>query len=96
MVAAVEENRAILKGFDAVFGALGVQHNGDGQIQVGTHLFHQVDAVLVILIGAVGEIQTRHVHTGLAQADHHLFRVGGRADGADNFGFSHSHIPPVS
>ena len=44
----------------------------------------------MILIGTMGEIQARHVHTGLAKADHNLFGIGGGTDGADDFGFSHN------
>ena len=43
-----EMDPAPLKGFDAVFGSLGVQHDGDGETELLAHLLDQVDAPLVI------------------------------------------------
>jgi hypothetical protein len=41
----------------------------------------------------VGKVQAGDVHAGFGQLGEHLFGVGGRADGADDLGFSHMLHP---
>ena len=83
----------VFEGFDAVLGALGIQHNGNGHIQLFPNLFNQFDLCLMLRVRTVGEVQSRHIHTGLDHLSQSLLVAACRADGADNFGFAHLGSP---
>ena len=83
---------AVFEGADPVLGALGIQQDGNGQIQLLTDLFDEVNLLLLLLMGAVGKIQPGHIHTGQAHFFQSLLVLGGGANGADNLGFPHKHL----
>ena len=80
---------AVFEGTDPVLGALGIQQDGNGQIQLGADLFDEVDLLLLLLMGAVGEIQPGHIHARQAHLLQSLLILGSRTDGANNFCFPH-------
>ena len=91
-VAVVQVDLSVLEGLDPVLGALGVQHDGDGQAQLLPDLFDEVHLFLLLLMGAVGEIQPGHVHAGQAHLGQGLLVLAGRADGADDLCFAHDTV----
>ena len=91
-VTGVYMDLAVFEGADPVLGALGIQQDGNGQIQLLTDLFDQVNLLLLLLMGAVGKIQPGHIHTGQAHFFQSLLVLGGGANGADNLGFPHKHL----
>ena len=88
-VAILQGDPLVLKGFDPVFRPLGVQHDGNGQVQFLPDFANQMDFLLVLLVGAVRKVQARHIHARQAHLRQGLFIFTGRPDGADNFRFSH-------
>ena len=95
VVPVLEGDFAVFEGADAVLGALGVEHDGDGQPELGADLLDHVDLFLVLLMGAVGEIQAGDVQALLAHGPEHGGIFTGRADGADDLGLPHGLIPPI-
>ena len=87
--------------FDRVFEfaeadlrAFGIQHAGNGQIQLlgkGTHL---VKAALMLLIVAVGKVETGNIHAIFHQLTQDPRLIGRRTHRADNFRFAHKTYPP--
>ena len=81
---------SVLKGADAVFGAFGVEHDGDRQAEPLPNLLDHVKLLLVLLVRAVREVQPRDVQARAA----HVGKYGGvaadRADGTYDLCFSHS------
>jgi hypothetical protein len=51
------------------------------------HSAYATDILLVPLQGSMGEVEPRHIHALQHQALQDSLRAGGRADGADDFGF---------
>ena len=92
-VAAVQFDLPVFKRADAVLGALRVEHDGDGQTELGAQLFDAVDAHLMLGVRAVGKVQARDVHTGEHHGSQHLLTVTGGTDGADDLRFSHIRLP---
>ncbi len=88
-LALLQRDLAVLEGLDAVFRALGVQHDGDGLIQALPHLLDVGDLLGVLLVGAVGEVDAGHVHARLHHRREGLGRLAGGADGADDLGLAH-------
>ena len=75
-------------------GTLGIQHTGNGQIQLlgkGTHL---VKAALMFLIVTVGEVETGNIHAIFHQLTQDPRLIGRRTHRADNFRFAHKTYPP--
>ena len=93
-VALVQENLVVHKGFDPVLGAFGVQHDGDGQVQLFPDGFHPADLFRVFRVGAVGKIDPGHVHARQHHFFQDFFALAGRADGANDFCFAHITSPP--
>ena len=90
MLALVEHDAAVREAAGAVFGALGVQHDGDGHVQLLAHALDELDLFQMFLVRAVGEVEPRHVHARHTHLGKRIFIVTGRADGADDLCFSHS------
>ena len=88
-LACFQHLHAVLELFQADLGALGVQQSSHGFAQLGTDGFQVVQAALVLLIGAVGKVETGHVHAVGDQLAQHAVLIGGRAQGADDLCFSH-------
>ena len=91
-VALPDGDLALLEGADAVLGALGIQHDAQRHPQLAADLLDQVDLLLVLGVGTMGEIQTGHVHAGFDHLGQSLLVFGGRADGADDFCFTHRNL----
>ena len=81
-----------LEGADAVLRALGVQHDGDGQVELLPDLLDEIDLLLLLGMGTVGEVQAGHVNARLTHGRKDLLRLAGRADGTDNLCFSHRMV----
>ena len=85
-----EGDLSLFKGADAVLGALGVQHDGDGKLQLLPHGLDEVNLLLVLGVGAVGKIQPGHIHARQAHGGEGLLVLTGGADGADDFCLAHN------
>ena len=79
----------VFKGLDTVLGTLGVQHDGNGHIQLGSYLLDAVNSFLMILVGIMGKIQSGYVHARLAKSAQGIFALSGRSYGTNNFCFAH-------
>ena len=77
------------EGADAVLGALGVEHDGDGEIELLPHGLDHVDLLLVFLMGAVGEVEARHVQARQTHGPEDGGVLARGADGADDLGLAH-------
>ena len=65
---------------------LGVEHDGAEDAGVVHGLAEAVEGLLVVLVGAVGEVEARDVHPGAEQLLEHGHGAGGRAERADELG----------
>ena len=85
----LQRDLPVAEGADAVLRSLGVEHDGDGEIQLFPHGLDHVDLLLVLLVRAVGEVEARHVQARPAHGpeDGGVFARG--ADGADDLGLTH-------
>ena len=95
IIPVLEGDFAVLEGADAVLGALGVEHDGDGQAQLRAHGLDHVDLLLVLLMGAVGKIQAGDIQALQAHGLENRWVFAGRSDGADDLGFSHGDSPSL-
>ncbi len=86
----VKFNFAILEGPDPVLRPLGVQHDGNGQIQLFPDALDQFNFLRMLLVSAVGKVQPGHVHARQAHLGEGFLVLTGRANGADDFGFPHT------
>ena len=81
---------AVLEVLQADLRAFGVQQSSHGLAQLLAQGLEQVQTALVLLVGAVGEVEAGNIHAVGDQFTQDAVLVGGRAQGADNFRFSHS------
>ena len=81
--------RTICEGLDAVLGALGIQQDGQGLAGLLADALDQSDLLLMLGMSAVREVQAGNIHAGQYHLSQNFFVLAGRADGADNFGFTH-------
>ena len=87
-----------LAGFEracAVFGALGVEHDGDGEVKLLAYLLNHADLGKLLFVRAVGKIEAGNVHARPAHGGKYAGVTAGRADGRDDFCFSHVLFPSV-
>ena len=77
-----------LKAPDADLRALGIQDGRHRAAHGIPHRLEQVQAVQMLLMAAMGKVETGRVHAGADQGADHILVVHGGAQGADNFRFS--------
>ena len=70
----------------ADLGALGVEQDADGLANLGGAATDALDATLVLLVGAVGEVEAGDVHARLDHLANGLVVVTGGTHGANNLG----------
>ena len=70
----------------ADLGALGVEQDADGLADLGGAAAHTLDAALMLLIGAMGEVEAGDVHARLQHLADSLVVVTGRAHGTNDLG----------
>ena len=76
---------------------LQVGEDGDGAAGLLGGVAHEVVHLLVVLVAAVAEVQSGHVHARLDQAEHALGGSGGGPHGADDlYAACHSHQASLS
>ena len=85
----MQKDLAIFKGADAVFRTACVEKERQRNVQPLADRFEQADALQMIGVGAVREVQARHVHARLTHGGERFFIRAGRAHGAYDFCFSH-------
>ena len=77
---------------------LGVEHNGAEDARELHGGAEVVERLLVVLVGAVGEVEARDAHAGAQQARDHLDGPRRRAERADDLGLGtaprHGLLPP--
>ncbi|MCY1173090.1 hypothetical protein D9M73_132400 [compost metagenome] len=76
---------------DTDFRALQVTQQGDEAAVLGSEVTHQLCASLVLVGGAVGEVQAGDVQASQNQLFENFRRVTGRAKGGDDFGTTDGH-----
>ncbi|MCY1439530.1 hypothetical protein D9M71_557660 [compost metagenome] len=76
---------------DTDFRALQVTQQGDEAAVLGSEVTHQLRASLVLVGGAVGEVQAGDVQASQNQLFENFRRVTGRAKGGDDFGTTDGH-----
>ena len=97
LVAGLEVNLlAVLEHAGADLGALGVEHDGDGDAKLGRDLADALDAGTVVIVGAVGEVEAGDVHAGLDELGEDGLVFGGRTHGADDLGLLGLHFFPFA
>ena len=74
-------------------GTLCIQEGSDVQSQFAADLDDSVKLCLVLRMGAVGKVESCYVHAGQHQLAELLFAFCSRADGADDFCFTHMFSP---
>ena len=82
-------NLAVFKKTGAVFRALGVQHDGDGKIELRTDLLDAVNEHLMGLMGTVGEVEPGDIHARLTHFRQSLLVLAGRTNSTNNLRLSH-------
>ena len=92
-IAIGQQNFLVFKGLDTIFRSLGIQHDGNGKVQLLSDLLNHLNLLLMLLVTAVGKVQSCHIHALLTHLCQDLFAFTGRPDGADNFRLSHISTP---
>ena len=92
-IAVLQHDLLIFERADAVFRPLGVEHDGDGQLQLAPHLADHIKFLLVLLMRSVRKVQARDIESRPAHFRKYLLRAAGRADGTDDLRFSHMKFP---
>ena len=75
----------VLEQAGADLGALGVKQDADCHVELGSDAADALDAAVMLLIRAVGEVEAGDVHARLHHFAQRLVVVAGRAHRADNF-----------
>lgn len=92
-IAVLQRDLLIFERADAVFRPLGVEHDGDGQLQLAPHLADHIKFLLVLRMRPVRKVQARDIEPRPAHFRKYLLRAAGRADGTDDLRFSHMKFP---
>ena len=87
---------AVLEVAQADLGALGVQQGSHRQAQFLADGLQLFKAAQVLLVGAVGKIETGNIHAVGDQLAQDALLIGRRAQGADDLGFSHTYLQLTS
>ena len=87
-----ERDAVVLEGLDSIFGALGIKQNSDGESELVSYLLDHINALLMVGVNTVGEIKSRNVHSGTAEADQYFLCITGGAKRAYYFGSSHGFL----
>ena len=74
------------------FWTFGIQQDGRFFTGLAHHVAQVLDALAVLCVVTVGEVQTHHVHAGIQHFAQHLFRFGFRADSTNNFRLFHDSL----
>ena len=90
-LALLEFHLVVLKQLQTDFRAAGIQHDGDGLVQLSAQLADAVHIVQMELVIAVGEVEAGHVHAAEHEFAEHLITGRGRAHCADNLGLALDH-----
>jgi len=72
-------------------GPLQVSENGEGLVQIQGRCAQDGDALGVIYVRAMRELQARDIHAGAQEPFDHSRRAAGGSDGANNFRVSKGH-----
>ena len=86
-------HRAIFKSANAHFGALGVNHDGDGHTKTTSNLFYCVNLCLMLGVSAVAHVDARNVHSGKRHFFDLIVGTACRTKCTNYFGFSHTKPP---
>src|SRR3546814_16413019 len=81
---------------DTDLRALQVTQQGNKTAMLGSNIAHQLGTSLVLVGGAVGEIQTGNVQASQNQLFENFRRVTGRAKGSDAVGATDGHAKHTS
>ncbi len=81
---------AVLEVLRRISGPFGVQQCSYGLDPAPRAEPSACQSALVLLVGAVGKIETGNVHAIVDQMAQHTFLIGGRAKGTNNFRLSHA------
>ena len=92
----LEFHGAVREGLQPDLRPLGVQHGGNGQIQLLAQGLQRVQSGLVAFMGAVGKIETSHVHARQRHLPQDALSIRGGAQRAHDFRLSHRYKPPFS
>ena len=95
-ISVVDMDLAVFECAGPVLGSLGVEHDGNGQIQLLADFFDHVDLCQLLFVRAVGKIEAGNVDARLAHGGKNSRVTAGRTDGSDNFCFSHKSVPSSS
>ncbi|OQA10447.1 MAG: hypothetical protein BWY66_00183 [bacterium ADurb.Bin374] len=93
-----EGQRAVLDEGDHIFleiagadlGPLRVEQHGDRCAEPRSHLFQRLDAPSVLRMIAVGEIESRDIHSRVNQLFENLLGFGRGAEGNENLRLAHA------
>ena len=88
-LAILDLDLAVLIGLGPDLRALCVKHDANRQAELCAAGLDQVHTLLVLLVGAVAEVQTGNVHARLHHALKHFLVVGRRAERTDDFRSAH-------
>ena len=91
-VAVVDMHLASFERAGAVFGALGVEHDGDGEVKLLAYLLNHADLGKLLFVRAVGKIEAGNIDTRPAHGGKNAGVTAGRSDGCDDFCFSHGSV----
>ena len=76
----------VLEQAGADLGALGVQQDADGHAELAGDAADALDALVVLLVGAVREVEAGDVHARLDHLAERIVAVAGGTHGADDLG----------
>ena len=94
VLAGLQVHLSLFKGLQADLWSLGVQQGGHRDVQFFAQVFEHLQPALVVLVGAMGEVEAGHIHAAFHHGLQDFRGVRGRTQGADNFGLSHRAAPP--
>ena len=87
-----ELNLAVFERLQANLGTLGIQHDGDGQVQLPPERLDAVDVVEMRFMRAMREIEPGHVHARQDQFAEDGVVLGGGAERAYDLGLAVDHF----
>ena len=88
LLARFQRHLFILEGLGANLRTLGIKHDGDRNILFLAQTLDAVDSRALLLVRAVGHIQTAYIHARVHQLGDHLLAVAGGTERTHDFGLS--------
>ena len=87
-----EETTAVFEGAEADLRTLQIEQDAGMDFEFRRERAHPIDAAGMVILGAVGSVESKNIDARFEKVAENGFGIGGRAEGGNDFGGSHEGI----